>query len=219
MNIKIPLRVENLDPESSAYLAMDPDLEDEFLWSVISGVMTAVLFVESGNPVWKAEDAAKMIRKLAPGASVSEVHDELVGISDIAVRAGVAAEGVRLWADGKRRASAAHPFPRVEQAITYGATTLRLYSWRRVVDWLRAVPGIDADEGIVYLDDDQLAELNATLHREQMEQPDIVFQPVQVPSVLDSHVARAINFSTASDLVSIRAQAVLEYAEAGKAMA
>jgi hypothetical protein len=217
--IKIPLRVENLDPDSPTYLEMDVDLEDEFLWSVTSGVMTAALFVESGNPVWKAEDAAKMIRKLAPGASVSEVHDELVGISDIAVRAGVAAEGVRLWADGKRRASPEHPFPRVEQAITYGATTLRLYSWRRVVHWLRAVPGIDADEGIAYLDDDQLAELNATLHREQMEQPDIVFQAVKVPRVLESSVARAINFSTAGDLVSVRTQALLEYADPGKVSA
>lgn len=205
MIIKIPLRVENLDADSPAYLEMDETLGDDLIWTVTSGVMTADLFVEDGDPIALGADAARLIRKLIPGASIAGVHDELVSISDIAFRAGVAAEGVRLWADGKRRASAENPFPRVEQAVTHGQMTVRLYAWRKVVAWLRAVPRIEADEDITYLDDERLAELNSLLHQDQTHQPrdtPVTFQPVPVTSVLEAVVAVALKPAAESQLVA-----------------
>lgn len=170
MIMQIPLRVEGLDPDSQAYLEMDSELEDDLIWTWNCGVLTATVLVEEGDPVEFALDAARRVRKLVPGAVISGAYDELVSISDIAARVGVAAEGVRLWADGKRRATTGNSFPRVEQAITQGRNTTRLYAWRNVVRWVRAASmRLDPDEGVTYLSDEQFAELNAQLHREQAD--------------------------------------------------
>ena len=99
-----------------------------------------------------------------PGVFVAEVHDELVSISDIAARAGVAHEAVRLWAVGKRRASL-RPFPAPHQVVgaDSGGKTMSLYARREVVSWIREILGTDPDEGIEYLTDNELASLNAQL--------------------------------------------------------
>ena len=202
---KISLRVDNLDTNSLAYLEMDPELEDDLIWSISSGVLTSAVLTDDGNPVELALDAARKIRKLVPGAVVAGAHDELVSISDIARRVGVAAEGVRLWADGKRRVLEGHPFPRVEQAVTHGKLTVRLFAWRHVVSWVRAATPLEPDEGITYLSDEQLCELNARLHHEHAEWritetallPRHVSQPVQTPR------PRAIYFASTRSKLSV----------------
>src|SRR6266545_2811821 len=95
---------------------------------------------------------------------LAEVHDELVSVSDIAARAGVAAEAARLWAAGKRRASL-RPFPAPRQVVGRGSggKSMSLYTWREVVSWIRDVIGIDPDEGIDYLNEAEHAYLNAEL--------------------------------------------------------
>jgi hypothetical protein len=106
------------------------------------------------------------------------VHDELVSIPDIAVRAGVAAEAVRLWAAGKRRASL-RPFPNPRQVVGSGSSgkTMSLYAWREVVPWIREVIGADSDDGIEYLTDAQLAHLNAQLVDIA---PTVAWQPISI---------------------------------------
>jgi hypothetical protein len=166
MTVKIPLRLQGLDlRDVEAYDRIDPDLA-ELSWEANGGVSLAVFYSDDPASV-AAEDAAdwaKRIAKLMPGVRVADVHDELVSISDIAVRAGVAAEAVRLWAAGKRRTSLRlFPNPRQVVGSGSGGKTMNLYAWREVVSWIREVIGTDPDDGIEYLTDAQLAHLNAQL--------------------------------------------------------
>lgn len=164
MTVKIPLRLRGLDlRDTDAYSRIDPDLAD-LSWEANGGVSLAVVYSDDQFPVAAATECARRIAKLMPGVDVAEVHDELVSISDIAVRAGVAAETVRLWATGKRRA-ALQPFPRPRQVVGSGSggKSMSLYAWREVVSWIREVIGIDPDDGINYLNDIQHADLNADL--------------------------------------------------------
>jgi hypothetical protein len=164
MTLKIPLRLRGIDlRDVDAYARIDPDLED-LSWEANGGVSLAVLYSDDSLPVADATDWARRITKLMPGVTVADVHDELVSISDIAVRAGVAPETARLWAAGKRRASL-RPFPAPRQVVgsESGGKSMSLYAWREVVSWIRDVIGIDPDVGIDYLSDSQHANLNADL--------------------------------------------------------
>jgi hypothetical protein len=164
MTVKIPLRLRGIDlRDVEAYDRIDPGL-DELFWEANGGVSLAVMYSDESVSVAvrDAVDWARRIAKLMPGVTVADVHDELVSISDIAARAGVAAEAVRLWAAGKRRTALA-PFPAPHQVVGggSGSKTMSLYAWREVVSWVREIIGTDPDEGIEYLTDAQLADLNA----------------------------------------------------------
>jgi hypothetical protein len=166
MTVKIPLRLRGLDlRDVETYDRIDPDLA-ELSWEANGGVSLAVFYSDDPSPVAveTAADWARRIAKLMPGVSVADVHDELVSISDIAARTGVAAEAVRLWAAGKRRASL-RPFPAPRQVVGSGSggKSMNLYAWREVVSWIREIIGTDPDEGIEYLTDAQHANLNAEL--------------------------------------------------------
>jgi hypothetical protein len=166
MAVKIPLRLRGIDlRDVEAYDRIDPEL-DELSWEANGGVSLAVLYSDDPPAVatGDAADWARRIAKLIPGVCVVDVHDELVSNSDIAVRAGVAAEAVRLWAARKRRASL-RPFPSPRQVVGSGSggKVMNLYAWREVVSWIREVIGTDPDDGIEYLTDAELARLNAQL--------------------------------------------------------
>lgn len=166
MTIEIPMRLSGIDlREDGAYERVHPELIELF-WMSNGPISLAVLFSDAPAPVSISDaiDWARRIAKLMPGVSVSRVHDELVSISDIASRASVAPEAVRMWTTGKRRASA-RPFPVPRQVVggSSGGKTMNLYAWRDVVSWSREVLGRDYEEGIKYLTDAQLAQLNAQL--------------------------------------------------------
>ncbi len=166
MTVKIPLRLRGLDlRDVEAYDRIDPDLS-ELSWEANGGVSLAIFYSDDPATIalGEAADWARRIAKLMPGVSVADAHDELVSISDIAVRAGVAAEAARLWAAGKRRASLrAFPNPRQVVGNGSGGKTMNLYAWREILSWIRDVLGTDPDDGIEYLTDTQLATLNAEL--------------------------------------------------------
>jgi hypothetical protein len=166
MTVKIPLRLQGIDlRKSDAYDRVDPELSELF-WMSNGGVSLAVVFGDDGRPqaIADAADYARRIAKLMPGVFVGAVHDELVSLADIAARTGVAHEAVRLWASGKRRTSL-RPFPAPWQVVGSGPSsrTMALYAWREVVSWVREVLGTDPDEGIEYLDDHAIADLNSEL--------------------------------------------------------
>jgi hypothetical protein len=166
MTIKIPLRLRGMDlRDTEAYGRVPPDLEELF-WMANGGVSLAVVFSDNQGSIAVADaaDWADRIAKHMPGVVAAEVHDELVSMSDIAVRANVAHEAVRLWATRKRRASS-YPFPTPRQVVGGGSggKTMSLYAWREVLAWVREVIGTDPDKGIDYLSDTQIASLNANL--------------------------------------------------------
>jgi hypothetical protein len=116
MTVKIPLRLRGLDlRDVDAYARIGPDLAD-LSWEANGGVSLAVVYSDDRLPIAAAADWARRVVKLMPGVEVVEVHDELVSISDIAARAGVAAEAARLWAVGRRRASL-RLFPSPRQVV------------------------------------------------------------------------------------------------------
>jgi len=164
MTVKIALRLRGLDlRDAEAYSRIDPDLAD-LSWEANGGVSLAVVYSDDQFPIAVATECARRIAKLMPGVDIAEVHDELVSVSDIAARAGVAAEAARLWAAGKRRAALqAFPAPRQVVGSGSGGKSMSLYAWREVVSWIRAVIGIDPDDGIDYLNDARYADLNADL--------------------------------------------------------
>jgi hypothetical protein len=156
--VKVPLLVRGLDLHDAAtYDRIDGELV-ELDWKAVGPVTLAILCVESGNPVAEAADWARRIAETFHGVSVVGLYDELVALSDIALRCGMSAESVRLWAVGKRR-EAGVPFPPPRQVVSVGARSMSLYAWRDVVAWVREVVGFDPDEGIEYLDDMQIARL------------------------------------------------------------
>ena len=176
MTIKIPLRLQGIDlRHTEDYNRIDQDLSDLF-WMSNGAVSLAVVLSEDDvlSAVAEAVDWARRIIKLMPGVSVAEVHDELVSVSDIAARASVAHEAVRLWATGKRRASSRlFPTPRQVVGTGSGGKTMNLYAWREVLSWIREVLGTDPDEGFDYLADTEYANLNAELAVIRGEQADL----------------------------------------------
>lgn len=165
MAIKVPLRLQGIDlRHTENYDRIDQDLSDLFWMSNGAVSLAVVLSDDALSAVTEAVDWSRRIIKLMPGVSVVEVHDELVSVSDIAARASVAHEAVRLWAMGKRRASS-RPFPTPRQVVGTGSggKTMNLYAWREVLSWIREVLGADPDEGIDYLTDAEYAGLNAEL--------------------------------------------------------
>lgn len=165
MTLKIPLVVTGLDLR----LAEDqdrigPDL-GELLWKANGPLTTAVLFTDASPAAAVAEagDWVLRIHKHLPGVRVAGVLDELVSVGDIAARVGVSPETARLWATGKRRSGSRTRFPSPRQVVgsDSGSKQMSLYAWREVLSWCRTVLQVDADEGVDYLEDVDLAELQA----------------------------------------------------------
>jgi hypothetical protein len=106
-------------------------------------------------------------------------------MSDIATRCDVSAESVRLWAAGRRRAGLrSFPGPRQVVGTATSGKTMALFAWRDVVSWVREVLGIDPDEGITYLDDRQVADLNSELANLAEVRADTDWHPMMTASRL-----------------------------------
>ncbi len=164
MTVKISLRLSGIDlRDAAAYERISPELSDLF-FEANGGVSLATVFTDEIDPTWVAADASRRVAKFLDGVTVVGVHDELVSVADIAGRCEVAAEAVRLWAAGKRRANL-RPFPSPRQVVgsAAGGKQMSLYAWRDVVSWVREVIEIDPDEGVTYLDDVALARVNVEL--------------------------------------------------------
>ena len=205
MTVKIPLRLQGIDlRDTEAYDRIPPELEELF-WMANGAVSLAVVLSDSREVVAAADaaDWARRIAKHMPGVLAAEVYDELVSVSDIAARAGVAPEAVRLWAAHKRRASL-RPFPAPHQVVGTGSggKTMSLYAWREVLSWIREILGTDPDESIEYLSDTRLADLNVDLAAIRAERS--VWHPIAVDNeqiIADMHQVcqqARVSFVTAS---------------------
>jgi hypothetical protein len=164
-SVKIAMRLRGLDlRDVEAYERIPAELA-ELSFQANGAVSIAVLYTDSPAPTAEAADWARRIRTLMPGVEVVRVHEELVSVSDVAARCGVAAEAVRLWAAGRRRSTALRPFPLPRDVIGLGTggKSMNVYAWAEVVEWVRDVIGVDPDSGVRYLDDRQMARLNAEL--------------------------------------------------------
>lgn len=172
MTFKIPLQLSGIDLRDEGMLEA-VDVVDDLSFQAYGAISLAVVYTQDANPLPAAEDAVRRINKLMPGCSVRRVHDELVSMADIAARCGVGHEAVRLWVNGRRRSSL-RPFPvPVQEVGASGGRMMSLWTWREVVAWVRDVIGVDPDEGIEYLTDDQVTELSRWIF--EMQRPNDLF--------------------------------------------
>jgi hypothetical protein len=184
MTVKIALRLNGLDlRDITAYELIPEDLA-EISFELHGGISLAVVYSEGPEPVCDAIEAARQIEKLVPSVRVVDVFDELVSVSDIAARCDVAAEAVRLWATGQRRARP-RTFPQPQQVVGTATPgkTMPVYAWREVLAWVREVLHMDPDEGITYLDDRRIADLKSELANLTPAPPDATWHPM--PSARD----------------------------------
>lgn len=163
MTVKIGLRLSGLDLRDIEAFTRIPEELTTLSFQTRGPLSLAFLYSDAVSPAADAVDWAGRIRDLIPGVTVERSYDELVGVSDIALRCAVAPEAARLWAAGKRRASVPFPAPREVVGPGLSGRTMNLYAWSEVVGWVRQVVGIDPDEGIDYLDERQHVLLDARL--------------------------------------------------------
>ncbi|MFD5984914.1 hypothetical protein ACH4A7_31995 [Streptomyces cyaneofuscatus] len=182
METHIPLIVRNvdLDDDSTAeQLALN--LAD-FAWQEAGGQVVATFFTTSSDPVAAAAAAALCIRRVLPQASVERVDEQFVSLADIAARAGLSHEAVRLWAAGKRRTTGA-PFPVPRAEVGQGRTATKIWTWPEVLVWLEAHYCLDLEPDTAYLTARQVAHLNALLQEPQKKSRQGRWQPVAVVGV------------------------------------
>lgn len=174
MSVKIALRLSGLDLRAvESYLRIPEEL-GELGFEAKGPISLAVVHSDSSTPAFEAAEWARKIAKLMPGVHVVGVHEELVSISDIALRCGVAPEAVRLWATGKRRTKP-RPFPAPRDTVGQGerGRTLAVYCWAEVASWVREALSIDPDDGVDYLSPRQIADLNVELAHLDAEWPHV----------------------------------------------
>jgi hypothetical protein len=129
-----------------------------FLWASVDGLVTVTVYVEHGNVVGHATEAARSIEHAMDGAKVRRVHRDLVTQSDIATRVGVSREAVRKWTHrtGTQR------FPAPLDTVGGGDTRAhKVWQWSDVVTWLRDVYMFDLDQDLP--DDETVAHIDACL--------------------------------------------------------
>ncbi|MFI1361278.1 hypothetical protein ACH4TV_48160 [Streptomyces sp. NPDC020898] len=178
METHIPLVVRNVsldDDETTEQLALS--LSD-FGWHETGGQVIATFYTSAADPVAAAAAAARSIKRVLPQASVERVDEQFVSLGDIAMRAGLSHEAVRLWAAGKRR-TAGEPFPSPRAQVGQGRNTTKIWAWPEVLTWFKIHYHLDLEPGTVYLTVPQVARLNALL-QERRQPP---WQPVVTAGV------------------------------------
>lgn len=166
METHIPLVVRNInldDDETAETLALN--LSD-LGWQEIGGQVIATVYTSSPDPVAATTAAAQHIKRTLPHAVVERVDEQFVSLADIAARAGLSHEAVRLWAAGKRRGSR-QPFPAPRTQVGQGQSTTKIWTWPQVQDWLKDQYCLDLEPGITYLTAQQVASANAMLSEPQ----------------------------------------------------
>jgi hypothetical protein len=158
---RIPLRVNGIDLADASVAACIESVDSlsDLGWEYTDGRVLAVLYYDGNNPVGAAIQVARRILHTIPNVSIEGIDYDLVSTSDIAVRAGVSREAVRLWVKGQRGPGG---FPDPFDSVGGGEKgSLAVWCWPAVNLWLREHIGIvDEDE---YLTLKQAAEVTTAL--------------------------------------------------------
>jgi hypothetical protein len=135
MGYKIGLVVTGVDLADEATLAQIASSQlDDLVWTEIDGRVIAVLYTDETDPDCVVVDTKHRVEHALRGARVVRVDDDLVGISDIATRAGVNRETVRTWTTGERGPG---DFPAPRGSIGGGTRgPSKVWSWPDVASWL-----------------------------------------------------------------------------------
>lgn len=158
MQYKISLVVDGVDLGDDATLVRLAHALNDLVWTQEGGQTLATIYVDE-HPVLNAHDYARRIRHTFPNSCVHRVDRGLVGVSDVAERAGVTPEAVRMWTTGKR--GPGH-FPKPAGAIGGGRKgPAKIWFWADVNVWLDNHYRLG--DGYRYLSDRQAAQLEERL--------------------------------------------------------
>src|SRR4051812_8441543 len=105
MLVRFALLLRGLDMRTADDRARIPEHLQDLAFEASEELTYVVVICEDQEAARVATDIARRIERSLLGVSVIAVHDELVSLSDVADRADVAHEAVRMWAAGKRRAT------------------------------------------------------------------------------------------------------------------
>lgn len=161
METSIVLTVEGADLDDVETLVAVSERFDDLAWFSHDGQVFATVFTSAADPVAYAAGVAARIAEHIPGARVTGADEQLVSVGDIADRAKVTPEAIRLWAAGKRRSGSS--FPRPRGRISQGRTQMKVWAWGEVHAWLRAEYNIPVEPNLTYLSAREHAKLNAIL--------------------------------------------------------
>lgn len=135
--IEVTLRITgvDLDADSTAHLIGEkfPDT----LWESANGMNTLTIFVDRKDAVAGVVDVAHRLEKHLEGFKILGVYRDLIGVTDIALRAGVSREGARKWT---MTAGFPEPFDYI------GATSSKVWAWTQILDWLKSARGLDLEQ-------------------------------------------------------------------------
>ena len=195
MLVRLALLLHGIDLRDPSDRARVPEQLHDLAFEASEGLTYVVLHCDDREAPRVAAQVARRIERALEGVTVVGVYDELVSLTDVAVRAEVAHESVRLWAAGKRRAGG-RPFPHPRQVVgaQRGRNSTKLYMWREVVGWIREVIHLDPDEGVQFLTDRQLAEVNARVAQVMPAPGETVIGRVYAAGVRTKRVGSSLRF-------------------------
>jgi hypothetical protein len=159
---KIVLSIQNVDLGHDKTLATLAQHLDDLGWESVEGQVTATLYTDEPDVVGATLDVVHCIEKYLPDATVVRIDEQLVAVSDIADRVGMSSEGVRLWTTGQRRKIGPR-FPAPRGQVSQGRTSMKVWAWADVINWLRSQYKLDPEPGVLYPSDHEIAHLNASL--------------------------------------------------------
>ncbi|MGN9912578.1 hypothetical protein ACTMTJ_34075 [Phytohabitans sp. LJ34] len=154
---RVPLHVAGVDLTDESTLSMIGERLSDLEWTSVDGRVLATLHTDKQDPTDVAGvtvQVARRIRHALPHATLVEVDQDLVSVSDIAHRVGVTREAVRLWVDG-RRGPGGFPPP----AGSPGSS--KVWRWARVAEWLSHNYKIDFGES--FLSDREIAQIHCAI--------------------------------------------------------
>jgi hypothetical protein len=135
--IEVTLRVQGVDifdQSVDAIIAKEfPDLS----WDQADGLTTLTVFVDREDAVTDTDAIVRRVESAIDGLKVVGVYRDLVGTTDIALRAGVSREGARKW-------SQSDDFPTPFDYI--GAGSMKVWAWTEVVQWLETARALDMEQ-------------------------------------------------------------------------
>lgn len=141
--IEVTLRVQGVDifdQSVDAIIAKEfPDLS----WDQADGLTTLTVFVDREDAVTETVAIVRRVESAIDGLKVVGVYRDLVGTTDIALRAGVSREGARKW-------SLTADFPTPVDYI--GAGSMKVWAWTQVVQWLEHTRALDMEQDLPSLE-------------------------------------------------------------------
>lgn len=141
--IEVTLRVSGIDLDSEATENVLAVKFPDTLWETVDDMITVTAFVERNDAVAEVIDIARRLEKQVDGLKIVGVHRDLVGVSDIALRAGVSREGARKWTMAK-------DFPAPFDYI--GVGSMKIWAWTEIAAWLKSARELDLREDLPNLE-------------------------------------------------------------------